>query len=285
VVPDRHYGIPGLYSYMQCRECQLIFLNPMPGPDELSAFYPEETYYSFHADIYKELSAIKKWILRLAFLDFSTKDPRFENPGKILDIGCGNGWDLYQFKKKGWEVAGVEPSRVAADIGNKAELNIFNGDLLSARYAADSFDYVRSNHSFEHIHNPNEILQEIHRILKQDGKLFIGVPNIRSTNARLFKTFWYYLGAPVHTLNYSDKTLAAMLEKHGFRVEKVRYNATWAGILGSVQIYFNRNKNRTSDKGFLVNFMPLKMLAGFCAKIQNIVRKGDCIEITATKKM
>ena len=42
-----------------------------------------------------------------------------------------------------------------------------------------SFDYVRSYHSFEHMSNPRETLADIHRILKPDGKLMIGVPTRR----------------------------------------------------------------------------------------------------------
>lgn len=283
-VPDRHYGIKGIFNLSQCENCKLVFMNPMPTASELAAFYPEESYYSYHVDIYKETSDFKKFLIRLACLDSTPKDVRFKTPGSVLDIGCGNGWNLYQYKKQGWEVAGVEPSKVGATIGNQAGLNIFNGDLLDASFKSDSFDYIRLNHSFEHIHNPREVLSEIYRILKPGGKLFIGVPNIDSFNAKLFKNYWYHLGAPVHTFSYSPATLSSLLTQHDFKVEKVQYNSNWAGSIGSFQIYMNRKSGKSSDKGFFMNATPFKMISGAFAKLLNVFQAGDCMEIIASKE-
>lgn len=284
-VPDRHYGIKGEFNLSKCAQCGLVFMNPMPTEEELKSFYPEESYYSYHVDIYRQISPLKNWLIRLTCLDTIPKDVSFSSPGTVLDIGCGNGWNLYQYKQQGWKVAGVEPSKIAAEIGNQAGLNIYNGDLLSAGFEANSFDYIRLNHSFEHIHNPDEILSEIHRILKPDGKVFIGVPNIAGVNSKIFKKYWYYLGAPVHTFNYNTDTLRQMLEKNNFKVIKTNYNGNWAGFLGSIQIYLNRKSGKPSDQGFFVNFVFFKMVSGFIAKIQNLFHSGDCIELIATKEM
>lgn len=283
-VPDRHYNIKGNFDLGKCISCGLVFMNPMPNNEELSKFYAQDTYYSFHIDIYKENSMVKKFFKTILFQDFTTKDPKFKNKGKILDIGCGNGWVLYQYKKIGWEVAGAEPSAVAAEIGNKVGLNISTGDLISANFKEQEFDYIRSNHSFEHIFNPIETLSEIHRVLKYDGKVFIGIPNIGGLNAKIFKKYWYYLGAPVHTFNYNPENITQIMEKNGFKVKEIKYNSSWAGILGSMQIYLNRNSGKTSDKGLVFNFIGFRIIAGILAKIQNILQLGDCMEVIAIKK-
>lgn len=282
-VPDRHYGIAGEYNIEKCKNCGLVFLNPMPNDKELAAFYPEESYYSYHIDIYKK-TPVKNFFKSLLLMDNSVIEPKFKKPGKILDIGCGNGWTLFQFKSKGWSVFGVEPSKVGAKAGNDAGLNIFNGELIEANYQTSSFDYVRSNHSFEHIHNPIETLKEIDRILKPNGTLLIGIPNISGINSKVFKKYWYYLGAPVHTFNYNEKTISEILSKNGFEVKKINYNSSYAGIIGSLQIYLNKKNKKSSHQGFIVNFFPFKFLASIIAKIENLFKIGDCIEIIAVKK-
>ncbi len=232
-VQDRHYGIKGYFNLDICNKCGLVFLNPMPNDEELSKFYPEEGYYAYHMDFsnIKKEGAIKELIKKVLFYNaFNKEEVQFEHTGKVLDIGCGNGWVLYQYKQKGWEVAGVEPSKIAAEIGNKAELNIYNGTLLNAAYADNEFDYIRSNHSFEHIYNPNEVLDEIYRILKLEGKLFIGIPNYAGINSKLAKKYWYYLGAPVHTFNYSPQNIKQLLAKHNFKVIELRYVSGISGI-------------------------------------------------------
>ena len=283
-VPDRHYGIKGIFSYSKCLQCDLVYLDPMPGDDELMKFYPEDSYYSYNVDFAREDPKWKNLLRKVMFLDYKTKDPEFSTPGRMLDIGCGNGWFIYSMRNKGWEVKGVEPSKAGAEAGRKiGKLDIHHGELLSAGYPSDYFDYIRSNHSFEHIPNPNEILQEIHRILKPGGKVFIGVPNINSVNAKLFGQYWYYLGAPVHTFNYSDKTLPEMTKKHQFKNIKVGYNSNYNGILGSIQVMLNKGSDKKSHEGFVINFFPFKIIAGFLSVLQNASKGGDCIEVIFEK--
>lgn len=283
VVQDRHYGVKGDFNLDVCNYCGLIFLNPMPNDDELSKFYPEESYYAYHMGFpeIRKVNPFKKFIKRIFFIN--EEEVKFDYVGKVLDIGCGNGWVLYQYKQKGWDVAGVEPSRTAAEIGNKANLNIYNGILLDAKFSDNEFDFIRSNHSFEHIFNPNEVLNEIYRILKPGGKLLIGIPNYAGINSKLAKKYWYYLGAPVHTFNYTSKNIKQLLVKHNFRIIKLRHVSSIHGILGSVQIFLNRKNGKTSDKGFVVNSKLLKFFANPLSKVEKFLRISDCIEVVAEK--
>lgn len=278
---DRHYGNAGVFQCSECLNCKLVFLDPMLSNEELAQYYPKATYYSFHETPKK--NRYKDFILRILCVNFPTNDPSFYSAGKILDIGCGNGYSLVKFKEIGWEVAGIEPSQEAADIGNKMNLNIFCGTLEDAQYSDNHFDYIRANHSFEHINNPNETLVEIFRILKPGGRLFIGVPNIDGIVPKLAKSYWYYLGLPVHTFNYSPKTLSSMIEKNNLKVDKVHYNSSWVGILGTIQIILNKNNGKSSSEGFIVNFKPFKIIAGLIARMLNFIGQGDCIEIIAIK--
>ena len=183
---DFHYGNPGEYRLAQCSNCTLGFLDPMYDETELSKFYPAD-YYSFTDRFTSNQSS--SGLRRLARKLFGTrerqtKDPHFDHPGKMLDVGCGSGWFLVKMRDQGWDVRGVEPSAAAAKLGQSERgLDIFPGTLLDIAFPAESFDYIRFNHSFEHVGRPNEVLAEVHRILKNDGKLLIAVPNRASVNA------------------------------------------------------------------------------------------------------
>jgi SAM-dependent methyltransferase len=280
---DRHYGIEDLFCIVKCVKCELVFLDPMPTECGLVKLYPED-YYSYQYFFIQEKPLVN-FIKKILLLNISTKDPKFPAPGKILDIGCGSGKFLYSAREKGWDAYGVEVSSTGAKLGKEAAgLKIFSGTLLESNFSNSFFDYVRSNHSFEHLVNPNEVLGEIYRILKPDGKLMIGVPNIDSFNAKLFKQYWWYLGAPVHTFNYSTKTLVTMLEKHNFIVEKINYNSNYSGILGSVQIFFNRNSKRLSNEGIFYKNHFFAVLFQWASKTLDVLKSGDSIEITCHKK-
>jgi SAM-dependent methyltransferase len=281
VAKDRHYGIPGTYRIVRCAGCSLIFLNPMYSAQELGALYPPD-YYAYQdrlsPDPWKEL------VKKLLGLRIRTRDPVFQRPGVMLDLGCGSGWFLFEMRDRGWQTFGVETNSVAADLGRKnADLNIFPGSLAQANYSSSSFDYVRSNHSFEHISCPNETLQEIYRILRPGGKVLIGVPNIASLNARVFGEYWWYLGAPVHPFTYSVETLSCLLRKHNFHIQTVSYNSDYAGILGSLQILLNRQNGRKSSSGMAITNPVLRTVCHWVAKGLNALKTGDAIEIVASK--
>lgn len=281
IASDKHYGISGEYEIDICNSCKLVFLNPMPTNEYLSSLYPE-TYYSYQ-DFFNDKKGISAWLSNV-FVSLDTKDPKFKQPGRMLDIGCGSGKFLYRMQQKGWDVYGVEISKNAADLGRSAaNLDIFGGDVIAAHFPDNHFDYIRLNHSFEHIFNPHETLEEIKRILKSDGKLMIGVPNINSFNASIFKRYWFYLGAPVHTFNYSDKTLPLLLENHGFRNIQVKYNSNYGGFLGSIQIYLNRKSQKKSEEGWVINNRILKVIAHQFTKLLDVLHLGDAMEVTSTK--
>ncbi len=278
---DRHYGIPGRYRIVRCSGCSLLFLNPMYSDEELAKLYPTD-YYAYQDNFQR--SRWKGVVRAILGYRIQTLDPKFQKPGRMLDLGCGSGWFLASMREKGWETQGVEISSAAADLGRKAAgLDIFTGTLEQAAFPSESFDYIRSNHSFEHISSPNETLDEIHRILKRDGKLLIGVPNEASLTSKIFGRYWWYRGAPVHPFTYSPSNLCALLRKHHFQIERVAYNSDGCGILGSFQIWLNRNNGRRSHEGFFFNNQILKLVSHWAARITDVLGLGDEIEVTAVK--
>lgn len=284
--PDPHYGNKGLFRIVRCKDCGLQFLDPMPTQKFLDGAYPDD-YYAYgtptlRSGMKRAAKGMKDAVRPFLFLrKHVTLDPRFAKPGTMLDIGCGTGQFLLEMKAKGWEVKGVEVSDAAAEAGRRAGLDIFGGTLLEAKLPSQYFDYVRSNHSFEHIENPREVLREIRRIIKPDGKLLIGVPNVDSWAARAFGPYWFNLGPPVHPYGYSPKTLKLMLEREGFAVERTVYNSKTTGITGSLQIYINRNKNLPSHVGGVVLNPFLALPAHWMSTFLDATKQGDAIELTA----
>jgi SAM-dependent methyltransferase len=278
---DNHYGVSGEYQHYECKSCMAFFLNPMPTEQFLSGAYPTD-YYAYQ-EIQNE-SRIKTLLKKIFFQEWKTKDPDFSVPGIMLDIGCGSGDFLFQMHRRGWKTFGVEPSENAARIGNQYPgLHIHNGTLLTAEYPDQYFDYIRSNHSLEHIPNPHETVREISRILKKGGKLFIGVPNTRSTTFNLFKDNWWNLGAPQHPINYNEPSLTSLVVPYGFKVHSVRTNSPYIGLVGSWQIRLNNKHHKKSDQGSALNLLPLRFISGILTKFIDLRGKGDCLEMIFIK--
>jgi|GEM_PF-125815 len=280
---DLHYGIAGQWRYQRCADCRVVFLNPAPTAEFLAGAY-DDSYYSYQD--FAPTPAWRRWVRTLTgFNPGTTGDPVFARPGKVLDIGCGSGQFLYRMKLQGWETHGVELSARAAEIGNtRYALNIQAGTLRQAQLPDGSFDYIRLNHSFEHLLDPRETLDRIRELLAPQGLLFIGVPNVDGLQARWFGKHWWNLGPPVHPFNYSRFTLQRLLTEHGFEMLRFRTHSNFAGILGSLQMRLNDRRDQAIDTGALLRNPVAKLLTHWVARITDLFSAGDCLELVARRR-
>lgn len=284
-VRDVHYGLPGEWQWDECQLCSLWFLNPAPRESFLYGEGYDDDYYAFQTFAERETVGRKLARAVLRYDTRNTRDPKFGTPGKLLDIGCGAGEFMFRMRQKKWEVHGLEPNPGAAKIGR----DHYGLDIQPSWEDADdaykdgSFDYIRLNHCFEHILQPDAALEFIHRKLKDHGRLFIGVPNTDSIPARMFGRYWWLHGAPVHPHNWSAKSLTLVLERNGFNVERWHTNSNFSGFLGSMQIRSNVLRGDYNSTGRLLSNPALKILLNTVAKITDIFKQGDCLEVIAKK--
>lgn len=103
---------------------------------------------------------------------------KLEN-GKILDVGCGNG-NLFTFlSDEKYELYGIDFSEnMIREAKNncKQKAEFFVADAENLPFNDNTFDIVVCNASFHHYIHPNTVLEEMHRVLKDGGKLLIGDP-------------------------------------------------------------------------------------------------------------
>ncbi|MGY4884240.1 MAG: class I SAM-dependent methyltransferase [Nanobdellota archaeon] len=288
---DKNLNIPGKFSLSECKKCKSIFLNPQPSYSDLAKHYSKDKYYSlkkidtnsrklqmkmllYKTYFSKEDNTLLKIILSpIKFIIRGTKI--FQN-SKLLDIGSGSGQFLYEMKKLGLEVYGIEPGDFDEQGSKKYKLNIKKSDLIKTNYPNEFFDIITMNHVLEHTNNPHEIIIKIKRILKKNGIFILSVPNSNCLAYKLFGKNWHQLDVPRHLINYSNKNLRFILEKHGFKVLKVRYNSRPNQFV--MPLYFLLGvKKRTGivNKILELFFLPLTWII-------NSLRIGDQIEVWCT---
>lgn len=116
------------------------------------------------------------------------KFSRVDRDKKILDIACGDGVGLKEFKKLGFEnVTGVEFNKQKADLARETGYEVHELDMHNlTNLKSDSFDIVYSSHTLEHAYKPGKALQELHRVLKKGGLLLVVLPypDLSETNVK-----------------------------------------------------------------------------------------------------
>jgi len=175
----------------------------------------------------KSLSSYKKILLWFFYLTYRSRLNiiPFTGEGKLLDIGCGNGRYLSALQKLGWQTYGIEQNPGSSEYARtELHLKVETGDLLNYEYKDRFFDVITMWHSLEHLYEPIPTLNEVKRILKDDGLLVIAVPNVDSFAAKVFKENWYQLEIPIHLIAFSPDSITRMLDSAGFKVKKIYYD-------------------------------------------------------------
>jgi SAM-dependent methyltransferase len=143
--------------------------------------------------------------------------------GHLLDFGCGWGNYLAAARAVGFDAVGIEVDQAKVDFALKYGLNAVQGDLLDRTFADNSFDAAVAQQVFEHLYDPVPHLEELRRILKPGGVLFLSVPNYGGLTAKLKGADWDMMSPVGHVRYFNRRGLAKFLTDHGFAVERKRY--------------------------------------------------------------
>jgi SAM-dependent methyltransferase len=106
---------------------------------------------------------------------------RFAEGRDVLDVACGEGYGSSYLAQVASSVVGVdsdaETVRHAASRYTAMNLRFRAGDATQLPLADDSFDLVVSFETIEHLVEHEKMLDEIRRVLRDDGQLIISSPN------------------------------------------------------------------------------------------------------------
>jgi SAM-dependent methyltransferase len=122
----------------------------------------------------------------------------------VLDLGCATG----SFPR---EATQANVIRFDRDIPHPAPGNFVQGDSAALPFADAAFDAIISNHSLEHLDNLDASLQEIGRVLRPQGALFVSVPDSSTFTDKLYR--WLARGGGHVNAFTSPDRLATTIER------------------------------------------------------------------------
>ena len=209
------------FNLVQCSACSFIYTNPVPGIDSLFEYYNSPDYSSHKlkkANLFSFMyRAARKRNLKNKYRIVT----KYTDEGNILDVGCGTGELLKYFREKGWKPTGIEPVDSAREFAlENYKLNVYPENELN-HFEDEKFDVITLWHVLEHVYNLNERLEQLKKILRPNGYLFIAVPNIESYDSIHYGKYWSALDVPRHLYHFSNKTLKKLLDKHSFEIVSI----------------------------------------------------------------
>ena len=203
------------FEIYECNECKLLFTMPRPDATAIGRYYKSDDYLSHNEHkkglvpwIYnrvKKINVKNKYIMVWNGME-PQKTGNHTNP-YLLDFGCGVGDFLHYAQQNGCEVMGCDLSEDARKIASeKLGKTIVTPDEIFA-LPHSTFDIITMWHVLEHIDNLHNQVEQLHRLLKDNGRLVIAVPNYKSNDAEYYNDKWAAYDVPRHLNHFHKESL------------------------------------------------------------------------------
>lgn len=207
---EQRLAVAGRERLVRCRRCGLVYVDPQRQFGAGLATYPatEEAAY-FAQTRAARLMGAEQLLRRVEAL--------LPARGRLLDIGCGDGALLTVAQRRGWDVAGLEPSARLVEQLATGELagRVVQGRAEELRPAYSQVDVIVLLNVLEHLSAPREALLRISGLLNPGGLLAVHVPNWAW--GRWFGRRWVQFEPLDHLYYFDPRTLRAMLLSVGLQ--------------------------------------------------------------------
>ncbi len=203
-------GLPPVMNWLECRDCGHVFTEGYFDAGAAALIFSKtQPGQTAGHDMERQRLVSAKMVERVA---------RHASVGRWLDAGFGNGSLLFTAEEWGYTPVGLDLRKENVSalrlLGYETYCQSIEEFDHAARYSVVSMADV-----LEHMPFPRVALDAAHRLLLQNGVLFLSMPNMDSMVWRLLHANGVnpYWGEIEHYHNFSRCRLYALLQKHGFR--------------------------------------------------------------------
>ncbi len=207
------------FSYVLCRKCSTLFVNPRPPSFILDKFYSSSPSTEFWVKEFfmpvAEARREKVFRPRAEQISKLVKKPF----GNIIgDIGAGFGLFLEELKKllPDNDYYAIEPSRLMVDILNMKGLKVIDKTFENMEGYNSFFDVLTAFELMEHIHNPGIFLKKVYTSLRPGGFFLLTTLNGKGFDILLLWEKSKSVSPPHHLNFFNPLSIKTLLEKIGF---------------------------------------------------------------------
>lgn len=208
---NNEIGSLGNYSILECSECLLQFLEPIPVQKSLTEIYSD--YYKAwdYVGSGNEVSRMKK----VTFQKYLKQITSYIPSGTLLDVGCATGELMLAAQEFGFDVYGVEISPYGIRKCKKmfGENKIVATNLKADDFPREFFDLITLSDVIEHITEPVLFVDLLWSLLKADGFLMIATPDTSSWIRKIMGKRWHHYKEE-HIYYYNHSNIVKLLSTH-----------------------------------------------------------------------
>ena len=220
------------YDVVVCHGCGFAYADHIPDQAAFDAYYRDMSKYEFQGPGGKEEFDVPRFRAITEIL--GSIAPR---DASILEIGCATGGQLGALKESGYEkLVGLDPSPLCVETTKRLYgVDAVCGSLAELVGSQRRFDVILMSNVLEHIPDVRPALAGLRQLLRDDGILFVEVPNVIEFSRWDDAPFQQF--STEHINFFSPRTLANLLQTAGFMLVRCEQNSyavapgqTWPAI-------------------------------------------------------
>lgn len=203
------------FRIVQCGECGFMFALVPQGYDAAS-IYKNDVYFAAGCEY--GIADYDQWRRSLAHFYIPRLDRirAFQQPARLLDIGCASGYLMKAAQERGWRVDGIELSpamrRRAAELTRAPIYESIEQVLENGR----RFECVTMFEVIEHLSDPVGTLAQVAELVVPGGLLALSTPNCERPGAAAGLPINIWFLPPEHISYFGIGTVRQCIERAGF---------------------------------------------------------------------
>jgi len=148
--------------------------------------------------------------------------------GLVIDLGCGEGWDLSAFNSKDWNVCGMDATpaglkRCNPDLEDNFQTFDLSEPLTEVRDILGQANAVIMRNVLEHVLDPSQLISELHSLTAENTVFAFIVPNDGSEFQVLIESKnlapkQHWMAYPDHLHYFSSHSLKRFLKEEKMEV-------------------------------------------------------------------
>jgi SAM-dependent methyltransferase len=205
------------FRYQRCLDCGLVRVSPQLTQLAIADIYRDGYASKSRAAVPVDapIPAPEKDVLD-ALARYAG------SPGYLLDVGCFEGRFLHAAALMGWRATGTEISPAAVSRARERfGLDVRLGVLEEAAFPNGCFDAVVLFDVVEHLPDPRRTMDEVHRVLRPGGVVYLWTPNFNCLTRRVARARWGAVVFPWHLYYFDARTLRRLAAETGFEPLRV----------------------------------------------------------------
>lgn len=257
-------------TYVKCRDCMMIYLNPVFNDDALTDYY--ERNHTIQSEIVE--SDTDNFYVNIYNRGLESIIETTTDRASILDIGCSSGAFLDLAKKRGLQTYGLELNKAEYQIAKDKGHQVYN-ELLENVHYEEKLNAVSLWDVFEHIKDGEYYLNTIKKILSKNGIIFLQIPSSDALAAKILRERCNMFDGLEHVNLYGAETIRKLADKCHLEVVGMKTVISEIGVLNNYLNYEDPYLGNTTNKQYIPNIIDEaklhKELLGY--KLQVILKR------------